>query len=176
LQDHFFVHFGTWSLFCDVGSLSSHKILSWQILSRDIKVNVHLELHVYWGKQAFCWLLVLLHKSNLLILPLNLENLLDPQDWIKTSSTCMWCGGTLINAWWRKVAFNTIFVLVLWIHVQKLFSTKEKETLQQSLGKVHFSWLFMCLKYIMQIYIDELGSSFVLRRFQGNNLIFLVNC
>ncbi len=48
------VHFGTWSLFCDVGSLSSHIILSWQILPKDIKVSVHLELHVCWEKQALC--------------------------------------------------------------------------------------------------------------------------
>lgn len=48
------LHFGTWSLFCDVGSQSSNIILSWQILPKDIKVSVHLELHVYWEKQALC--------------------------------------------------------------------------------------------------------------------------
>jgi hypothetical protein len=96
------VHFGTCSLFFYVGSMFSHKILSWKILYKDIKVNVHLELHACWKKQTLCWLLILLHRFDLPTFPLNLEeNLLDHQDWIKKSSTCMRHGGTLTSAWWR---------------------------------------------------------------------------
>jgi hypothetical protein len=44
--------------------------------------------------------------------------------------------------------------------VQKLFSIKEKETLQQSLSKVEFLVLFMGCKDILQIYTDKWESIF----------------
>ncbi len=44
--------------------------------------------------------------------------------------------------------------------MQKLFSVKEKETLQQSLSKVQFLVFFMGCKDILQIYTNQLESIF----------------
>ncbi len=49
---------------------------------------------------------------------------------------------------------------MLWTHVQKLFSVKEKETLQQSLSKVQLLVFFMGCKDILQIYTNQLESIF----------------
>ncbi len=84
--------------------------------------------------------LVLLHRSDLTFSPLNLkENLLEHQDWIERNSTCMWHGGTLTSAWWRKrwicISWLSAFVLI----IESSTSTRSIQTSGNRTGAISYN-------------------------------------